>query len=225
MEWLPSKHLMDIIRFVFFVYTLICMIIKQITNSIFNSNTFVINDKGKAIIIDIGDFQPVKDYLKQNSFIPAAVLITHVHYDHIYGLPEFMKTFPDVPIFTSKEGIESFKNPKWNFSRYHDDSISIESPQIHIFTDFQNFNVFNNLKEFEIKAFPTPGHDHSCLTYQINDLLFTGDSFIPDVKVVATFPKSDKILAKHWYDKLLSMSKEFTIYPGHGPILHPKQSK
>lgn len=191
------------------------MIIKQITNSIFNSNTFVINDKGKAIIIDIGDFQPVKDYLKQNSLIPAAVLITHVHYDHIYGLPEFMKTFPEVPIFTSKEGIESFKNPKWNFSRYHDDPISIESPQIH---NFQDLEGFPDLKGLEIKAFPTPGHDHSCMTYQIGNKLFTGDSFIPGIKVVDNFPRSDKKLAHEWYVKLEEISKSCDIYPGHGDI-------
>lgn len=108
------------------------MKVKQIINSVFNSNTFIIHDEGIALIVDMGDFEPLKKYLKENHITPLALLITHVHYDHIYGVPEFMKSYREVPIYTSTEGKESFKNPKWNFSRYHDDPISIDSPKIKI---------------------------------------------------------------------------------------------
>ena len=190
------------------------MEIHQFVNSVYNSNTFVVSDNGKAIIVDMGDYEPVKDFLLKNDLSPEAVLITHVHYDHIYGLPTFMKDFPETPVFTSEEGKESFKNPKWNFSKYHDDSISIESPQIKVLSKQQGTLTLNLPVEYIF----TPGHDHSCVTYKIGEGLFTGDSYIPGVKVVATFSKSDKLKAKEWYDKLGKMASSFDIYPGHGEI-------
>lgn len=208
------------------------MEIKQFVNSVFNSNTFVIHDDRHAVIVDMGDFLPVKEYLEKNNLAPSALLVTHVHYDHIYGIPSFMNEFPDTPIFTSSEGKESFKNPKWNFSRYHDDPISIDSPQIHTTElpfpeiafqlDIPTLSGFSiNLPDFKepVIPIPTPGHDHSCVSFIIGDNLFSGDSFIPGVKVVDTFPKSDKSIAKNWYDKLESLSSSYHIYPGHGEIL------
>ena len=190
------------------------MQITQFPNSVFNSNTFVIHDGEQAVIVDLGDFQPVKDYLEKNGLTPVALLVTHVHYDHIYGIPEFMKAYPETPIYTSELGKESFNNPKWNFSRYHDDPISIDSPQIHTIDDGEALNLLGT----EFKAIHTPGHDHSCITYQAEDNLFTGDSYIPDIKVVDTFPKSNKALAREWYDRLQSLTSDFNIYPGHGEI-------
>lgn len=195
------------------------MVVRQFINSIFNSNTYIIHKDNKAIIVDIGDYDLIKNYLDKNHISPVALLISHVHYDHIYGLLNFIKDFPEVPVYTSKEGVESFKNPKWNFSRYHDDPIVIDSPQIKSLSDGEVLFIDN---KFYVKSIYTPGHDHSCLTYEIEDKLFTGDSYIPDVKVVATFPKSNKDHAKLWYDKLKNMGSNFIIYPGHGPVTFPK---
>lgn len=38
----------------------------------------------------------------------------------------------------------------------------------------------------------TPGHCPSCLTYYTDNYIFTGDSYIPNVKVVTKLPYGDK---------------------------------
>lgn len=188
------------------------MDIKQFVNSIYNSNTFVVYEGNEAIIIDLGDFKPIKHFLSENNLNPKAVFITHTHYDHIYGVKEFMESYPEIPVYTSKEGKESFNNPKWNFSRYHDDPISINSDKIMPLKDGDKIEVFPN---YTLETIATPGHDHSCLSFKILNNIFTGDSYIPGIKVVDNFPKSDKSLAQEWYTKLELLSHNNNIYPGH----------
>lgn len=191
------------------------MKVERIVNSVFNSNTFIIHDEENAIIIDIGDIKPVKNCVKTLGLNVRALLLTHTHYDHFYGIREFMNLFPKVPVFTSTFGKEALRKPNCNFSRYHDDEISIESDSIKIINDNSIINGFDGS---HIQIISTPGHDKSCLCYQIGDMLFTGDSYIPGVKVIASFPNSDKTEARRWYERLKDMAFNLDVYPGHGEI-------
>ena len=189
------------------------MNIKRFGNSIFGSNTYVVDDGMNAIVIDMGDLEPVCNYIAEHSLPVKALLITHTHYDHIYGVEGFMKHFPYVPVYTSANGKAAFNNSAWNFSRYHNDPITIDSDLINVLSDGDKVKFSENLN---LSVISTPGHDWSCLSYRLDNSLFTGDSFIPGIKVVASFPKSNKELAKTWYSKLEAMSASLDIFPGHG---------
>ena len=64
----------------------------------------------------------------------------------------------------------------------------------------------------------TPGHDKSCLTYYTESVVFSGDSFIPGVKVITTFPRSDKQEAARSVEKILKLAEGRDLYPGHGDV-------
>ena len=192
------------------------MRIKRFENSVFSSNTYVIDDGNAAVIFDIGDTTPIFEYLQNSELTPTALFITHTHYDHIYGIRDFMTKFPTVSIYTSEFGKEAFKKPNWNFSRYHEDEISIDSDTIKVLRDGETLRIFDDT---DLQVIATPGHDKSCLSYKMGELLLTGDSYIPGVKVIASFPNSNKIDARLWYEKLESMSPTHTILPGHGDTL------
>lgn len=61
--------------------------VKQIVNSIFTSNTYVLfdDDYDYCWLVDIGDFNKVADVLPPGVEI-RGVFLTHSHFDHIYGL-------------------------------------------------------------------------------------------------------------------------------------------
>ena len=67
-------------------------------------------------------------------------------------------------------------------------------------------------------AYETPGHCPSCLTYVLDNWIFTGDAYIPGVKVVTKLPHGDKILAKQSAERILNMAKSKNMCPGHGEI-------
>lgn len=190
--------------------------IEQFVNSVFSSNTYVVSDGCDALILDLGDLAPVASYVESNGLNVRALMLTHTHYDHIYGIRAFMEEFSDAPVYTSHFGVESLTNPRWNFSRYHNDPISITSERIHALDDGEILRPFGDCR---IEVIATPGHDQSCLSFRVEDALFTGDSYIPGIKVIATFPKSDKALAARWYEKLQQMSASMNTFPGHGSVI------
>ena len=84
---------------------------------------------------------------------------------------------------------------------------------IQVLSENQDVTIDNNV----IKILETPGHDWSCLTYQIGNYLFTGDSFIPNTKPQFNFPKGNKELYQLSEERILNLTKseELTIMPGH----------
>ena len=143
------------------------------------------------------------------------VFLTHTHYDHLYGIRQLSQEFPDCMIYTSSFGQEALASDKKNFSRYHDDSIVFTSANLHVLKEGDKINIFSN-KELEVYA--TPGHDRSCLTYKIGKHIFSGDSFIPGVQVITSFPNSNKLEANLSVQRIVSLAKGNNLYPGHGRI-------
>ena len=75
-------------------------------------------------------------------------------------------------------------------SFYHETPFLFEyTDRIRIVADGDEIVLSDELKA---KVIATPGHHPSCLTYIIDNAIFTGDSYIPDVKVVTNLPKGNK---------------------------------
>lgn len=193
------------------------MVIHRIVNLVFNSCTYVIHgeESRQAIIVDCGDVEPITDYLTEHGLVLSHILLTHSHFDHIYGLNVIIQKFPSVKIITNEFGLEGLRSPKLNLSHYHADCedfvFSGSDESVQICFDSETLLVCG----LEVKVLATPGHDTSCLSYIIGDNLFTGDSYILGIKVVAIWPKSDKKLAKESGERLRKMKQQYLIRAGH----------
>lgn len=193
------------------------MQIKQIINTFYTSNTFVLSVDGNTNVwlVDCGDYaSQIRPLL--NGRIVNGVLLTHTHSDHIYGLNDLIKDFPEVKIYTNEFGNIALGDPKMNISKYHmeiNDLIIEHNDNTFVVNEDAEIHLYEGISA---KVLFTPGHDKSCLSYIINDNLFTGDSYIPGERLLALFPNSNKIDAKKSYDRLVKLSKNYTLYPGHG---------
>ena len=198
------------------------MFVKQIINHIYNSNTFILYTEANkdAWIVDSGDIEEVLKWMIEHDKVLRGVLLTHSHFDHIYGLNRLLNYNPDIPVFTSIEGKEGLYSDKLNFSRYHHTPFIFEGSNIIIMEEGESIPLWHDLDASVLK---TPGLDWSCLTYEIGDSLFTGDAYIPGLKVVTTFPKSNKMDALVSVQRIVNRSHIKTIYPGHGDILTKNQ--
>lgn len=185
-----------------------------VVNSIFNSITYVIptNHRKDCWIVDCGDVEKVIDF----GWKVVGVLLTHSHYDHIYGLNKLLERFPSALVYTNAAGKDGLQNPKWNFSRYHTDveDFIFEYPDnVRVIADGDVIFLNDNLK---VSTLMVPGHEPSCVAYMSDDCIFTGDAYIPGVKVVDTFPRSNKELAQSSLDLLWKLEEQGkTILPGH----------
>ena len=190
---------------------------ERIVNRIFASNTFVISKDGSPDVwlVDVGDIENVLNILSPDSKVKG-VFLTHTHFDHLYGINDLYCVFPECVVYTSVYGKEALYSAKKNFSFYHESPIEFKGKNVIILKEGDEVELFPSVT---MKVYETPGHSPSCLTYQLGNKLFTGDSYIPDVKVVSKLPKGDKALAKLSEQRIIAMSKEKDVCPGHGLVI------
>ena len=190
--------------------------IEYLTNSIFSSRTywFAEKDRNRFWLVDCGDLDLVIRHLPENAKI-IGVLLTHVHFDHIYGLNQLIGKFPGCKVYTNNFGQKSLTDPKRNFSRYHTD---VED---FVFSYPENVVVVGEGEKIELfegiyaDVYHTPGHDESCLCYEIGEDIFTGDAYIPGVGANTQLPHANKEQAQQSMERILKLAEWKIILPGH----------
>lgn len=191
--------------------------VSYIVNSVFTSRTYILSMDGcpEVWLVDCGDVPEVMERLKMlhgSDFIVKGVLLTHAHYDHIYGLPRLKELFPDVSVYTNEIGRKMLGSDKLNMSKYHEDPVVFDSVNVMVCGDGSRIVLFDGA---EAKVHYTPGHNPSCLSYEVGDFLFTGDSYIPGIKVVTNLPGGEKALAQESMDKILKLAVGKVVCSGH----------
>lgn len=187
--------------------------IDYFTNRVFNSRTYILFHEGsdEVWLVDCGDFRTLQSLLNNQRL--TGILLTHTHFDHIYGLNELLRHSPDVLVYTNECGKEGLLDARKNMSFYHETPFVFEFPEnIRIVNDGEEIELSEGL---DAQIVSTPGHHPSCLTYVVGNAIFTGDSYIPGTKVVTNLPKGNKRQAQESLDKILHLSRTHTVYPGH----------
>ncbi|RHL08529.1 MULTISPECIES: MBL fold metallo-hydrolase [Bacteroides] len=193
--------------------------IKRIVNSIFSSNSYLLysDDSPEVWLIDAGDVDPICNYLALNSKKLKGVLLTHTHFDHIYGLNRLANVFPELMVYTSYRGKEGLGSDKLNMSRYNLRPFVFRSDNVEILQEGQEVQLWENVR---LMAFETPGHDWSALCFKVGDAVFTGDSYLPQYDLITNFPKSNKEQAFKSLERIKELSVGCSLYPGHGDIVY-----
>lgn len=182
-----------------------------------NSITYILSTEGVdyCVLIDCGYSEVLIPTLEKLGKGVKAVFLTHTHYDHIYGLNTLLEHYPHALVYTNEEGSEALTDIKKNFSKYH--------PEIEPFIFNHTENVCQ-LEEGEVDIFEdekmqvlfTPGHDVTCFSFIVDNNLFTGDAYIPGVKTVMNFPRSNRNDAIASLERLQKLEREgYKICPGH----------
>ena len=177
-------------------------------NTFYSSCTYVLDG---VAVIDCGDVEPLLPLLDKSRF--KGVLLTHGHYDHIYGLNELCSLFPEAKVYCSPWAKRQLLDAKLNISYYHEMPFELAYPdRIVEVEDGFLLEIDDNQK---IDALSTPGHTPGCLTWMTDEAMFTGDAFIPDIKVVTKLPFGDRGMSSQSVALIQSHTQGRTIYPGH----------
>jgi len=191
------------------------ILVKEIVNSIFTSKTYILFKKGcnKAWLVDIGDVDPVVAFLEEKNLTVEGVLLTHAHFDHIYGLPELVKQYPQCKVYVTDYAKEGLASDKLNMSRYHETPVKYEGNNVVVVHEGGRLSLFEG--EPQMEFYETPGHNPGCLTMVMGDMIFTGDAYIPGVGANTQLPNSNKQQAKQSLERILKLAEGRTILSGH----------
>jgi glyoxylase-like metal-dependent hydrolase (beta-lactamase superfamily II) len=182
-------------------------------------NTYILSDNsGKCAVIDCGcydraEFDRLTDLLSGKNLIPALLINTHCHLDHIFGNGMFLE----------KYGLGTFCHKDEESNRR--DSIHIASvfgmkmevpPEPAGLIEEGSVVSFGNS---ELKAFWVPGHSSGSLAYysEKDRIVFTGDAlFAGSIGRTDLRGGNYDTLIKSIRQKLFTLPPETIVYPGHG---------
>lgn len=186
----------------------------RIANSFKHSNTYVIvpDNDDKVWLVDIGDFEEVVSAIGDKQI--AGIFLTHAHLDHIYGIKDALQKFPDCVVYGSGMCLEYLLDDRKNLSIYYECPLSLKVEKCKILFD----NTLIELNEcISIQTFYTPGHTPDSTCYQIGNLIFTGDAFVPGLPTVTKLRGGNKLQASKSIGIIKSkINTKTIILAGHG---------
>lgn len=187
----------------------------RIVNSWFSSNTYILShSKYEDVwLIDPGDVLPVLEWLiRKGKKSVAGILLTHAHFDHMYGINDILKAFPQSIVYTSNDyGMELLFDAKKNASQYTEmGSIVIDKEATIRYYEQEQF-LWPGIP---IKVYRTPGHSDDSVCFIVENMLFTGDTLIKDVRTVTKLKTGSK-------EKLEESLREIEFLKGKGLLVHP----
>ena len=191
-----------------------------------STNCYILynNASKEAVIVDPGDNAPyVMNMCRELGVTPAAIALTHGHFDHILAVPELCRSF-HIPVYASVGEDAMLADTSLNLSGTCDS----EPTSFHadeLLRDGQEFTLLG----LTWNVIATPGHTSGSVCYYIpqEGVLLAGDTLFADSYGRTDLPTgSSAQLVASILDKLFALPDDTMVYPGHGEsttIGHEKQ--
>ena len=177
-----------------------------------NGNTYVINRENDCYIVDPGGFDMSEsiNYIKEKNYNLLGILLTHGHYDHIIGIPEILE-YKKVPVYVSEKDYEFLFDSTLSLSIWLDIDFKLSN-------DVEIVKLKENDDVFGLKVIETPGHTHGGICYydKENSILLSGDTIFKMNYGRTDLPTGSISGMKKSISKLMNLSENTTVYPGHG---------
>ena len=194
------------------------MQILSLSSGPIGTNTFFVYDEEtkKSFIVDPGGYNKVlSDKINELGLELMYIILTHGHADHIMGVQDYQKDFPDAKIVASKDEAEMLSDVNFNMSAQFGAPTSLTA-DINV-DDGDKMQVGN----LELEFILTPGHSPGGMCIYIADekTLFSGDTLFQASIGRTDFPGSSyQVLADSVHQKLWPLPDDTSVFPGHmGP--------
>ncbi len=166
----------------------------------------------KAIVIDPGgDFEIIKNRIRDNGLVPEFVVNTHAHIDHIGAIGDIKKEY-GIKFGLSEKDLPVLDSAPQTASLFNLDNIIV--PRVDFYLKEGDVVEAGNLK---LKVIETPGHTKGSICFHGDGFLIAGDTLFKNSIGRTDLPGGSYEEIFHSITKkLLVLDDTTVVYPGHG---------
>lgn len=173
------------------------------------------DETGEGFIVDPGyDDGKIAEAVSRLELKPAAVLLTHGHFDHIMAVERMRELYPGITVYIGENETDIIGDPALNCSK----AIVRRENAAHADRTVSD-NETLDIAGIHIETLFTPGHTKGGVCYYIKDekLLFSGDTLFAGSVGRTDFPTGNgQVLLESIRTKLAVLPDDTAVYPGHG---------
>lgn len=193
---------------------------KLVFNYFQESSMVLAGEGGRCVLIDPGFYTEDEqtDYfemIESKGLKPEAILLTHGHPDHIWGVGDTLRHFGEMPVYVSEADEITITHMFALIKK-----LGMKQPDTSFRRTYVKEGQTVRAAGFGFKVIETPGHTPGgvCYLEEKEAIMFTGDTLFAGTIGTSSleFGDYDKEIVSIM-DKLMVLDGGITIYPGHGP--------
>jgi glyoxylase-like metal-dependent hydrolase (beta-lactamase superfamily II) len=207
------------------------MKIQRFTVNPLEENCYVLHceDTLQAIILDCGAFRAdeqkeITDYIAANRLQLVDSILTHGHFDHIWGEQYIYDTYGLKPRLHADD-MDIYLHIEEYLASFMRMPGSAKVPPLGTFLKEGDKITFGHQT---LSVIHTPGHTPGgvCFYHEQEHILFSGDSLFRQSVGRTDFPGgSYASLNNALKNNILTLPEDTRVYPGHGPETNIKDEK
>lgn len=196
--------------------------LERFINELMTSNCYVVYDEDskRCLVIDPASEKSLREiqFIEEKGLALDYIILTHEHTDHNWGVNSLREHFPESKLVCSEMCNKYVKktNRAYFLFYYDNPDYRYEIAPADVLIKEDGSLDWNG---HQIHFVMTPGHSHGSMCFEIDGILFTGDTIMP-FKPYFNGRDSNE---EDWIESIKKVKDKFDsdtmIYPGHGEKL------